>query len=80
MPASLVFNVNENGRYVRCVRNLHPQYLAAGLALIALTGSPVAAQGISEPSARQLENRTVVPGLPGGGSGARPLFSLPEGF
>ncbi len=77
MLASLVFHVNGNGRYIRCFRNLHPPYLTTGLALMALAGGPAMAQGISEPAARQLENRTIV--LPGGGSGAR-LFALPEGF
>ncbi|MEH2565037.1 hypothetical protein [Bradyrhizobium sp. AZCC 2289] len=77
MLASLVFHVNENGRYIRCLPNLRPPYLATGFALMALIGGPAMAQGISEPAARQLENRTIVP--PGGGSGAR-LFALPEGF
>jgi len=77
MLASLVFHANENGRYFRCLRDLFPQFLATSIALIALTGSPAAAQGISEPAARQLENRTIV--LPGGGLGVRP-FALPEGF
>jgi hypothetical protein len=77
MLASLVFHANENGRYIRRLRNVLPQFLATSLALMALTGGPAMAQGISEPAARQLENRTIV--LPGGGSGAR-LFALPEGF
>ena len=76
MLASLVSRANEHGRYVRRRRNLPPVFLATSLALIALAGGPAAAQGISEPAARQLENRTIV--LPGG-LGVRP-FALPEGF
>ena len=58
MLASLVFHANENRRYIRRLRNLHPRCLATGLALMALA-SPAMAQGISEPAARQLENRTT---------------------
>ena len=76
MLASLVFHANEHGRSIRRLRNFLPQFLATGFALTALTGGPAAAQGISEPAARQLENRTIV--LPGG-LGVRP-FALPEGF